>query len=81
MSKVFVTIGLITVLLLGGWLAGAERAFSAGTASLPVTDRELFRNGGFDLGSHTDIPTWQLRGGPAPTPRSRPAQTPRAAPR
>jgi hypothetical protein len=63
MGKVFVTIGLISVLLFGGWLVGEERAFSAGNASLPVANQELIRNGDFALFSGSLIDGWRTRGG------------------
>ncbi|MBX2998253.1 MAG: hypothetical protein KF893_07035 [Caldilineaceae bacterium] len=63
MGKVLVAIGLIAILLFGGWLVGEETVFSAGAASMPVTDRELIRNGDFALFSGSLIDGWQTRGG------------------
>jgi len=55
---------LLCGLLAGAWSVGwAGEALAARSASVPVTDRNLVRNGGFDLGSGGNMVGWQARGG------------------
>jgi hypothetical protein len=55
--------GAMVVLWFGSWLFSSATVSSAGSASLPVTDRELIRNGDFSISAGTLIHGWQTRGG------------------
>jgi hypothetical protein len=55
---------LLLALAASGWAGGALAAAEPHRGeNLPVTNRNLTRNGGFDLGAGTNIPAWWSRGG------------------
>jgi hypothetical protein len=63
MRRLLFGIGAMVVLLFGGWFFSSETVLSARAASIPMTDRELIRNGDFALFSGSLIDGWQTRGG------------------
>jgi hypothetical protein len=55
---------LLLALAASGWAGGALASVEPRRGdNLPVTDRNLVRNGGFDLGTGTNLPGWWSRGG------------------
>ena len=55
---------LLLALVSGGWAGVALASVEPRRGEdLPVTNRDLVRNGGFDLGSGTNLPGWWSRGG------------------
>ena len=57
---------LLFALVTSGWVGIASAEPRRGD-DLPVTNRNLVRNGGFDLGSGTNLPGWWSRGGAVTT--------------